>query len=395
MKYLKYIIEDEDVQNLVKSQELAIDFIYEDYKNFIIDMEYYVRNNLNQFIHETNTYNNIKKFALEKSLLYFQEGILGFADDMAKGFFHGVGTIGSIGGAAYLSYSWIKDQILTFWDSINPMKKMMVDVEDLVKDSTINKIVQKAADDPIVNDEVVQKVVDVPIEQPIDSAVNKLNPHLINPEPSNFIDSPFLTILAITSLLYTGKRLIDKYNDIRKTANLKQMINKSYDRLSALGINELDELRRLNQSKYEEHLNKCSDRTSPFGVLEINLTCPLDAYLTYCSSMLLSLCGVYLTKVSKNNDISKIDGMRGVLSIKDEFTMNQILTSIYNSFIDAIDFIYDEDVNITSKWKSILDNHIRIFIKQIPKQQSNSNQQSTYIKKDNYVRPNRPNYQPR
>lgn len=305
----------------------------------------------------------------------------------------------AIGVGSIAMYKWVNGYVDNFWSSINPFKSFIINLDDVSKNEEVSQLIHKASNDPIISDESVDKIVQVTnssvdkITQAIDSPTVINKPVLINPEPSSFIDSPFLTILAILSLIYTGKKLIDKYDNIRKTANLKSKIDSSFDRLTSLGYSELEELKRLNKDKYTEHINRCSDKTSPFGVLEINLSCPLDAYLTYCSAMLLSLIGVYITKVSRSNDVSKIDGVRGVLSIKDEFTMNQIITGIYNSFIDAIECIYSNDTNIVSKWKNILDSNVKKIVSTVkPQPKPQQIDQSTYVKRDNYVRPNRPNY---
>lgn len=357
MKYLKYLIEDQNIQDLLIENETSINSKLDEFKQFIISLESYIYNNLDEFIDESNTFFNIKKYTVDECVKFLQEGsIINTAYAMVAGAGVGVGL-----------WEFIKNSISNMWDSVfSPAKSIKIQVDDQIDNA--NWLAHKVSD----------------------SAENAI---LIDPEPTSFISIPLLTLIAASSAVYTASTLLNKYKDIQRISKLKNLIDSSFDRLTALGIKDLVSVKQLNVNKYNDHINKCLDKTPAFDVLEINISCPLDAYLTYCSSMILSLATVYASRVNISNNITSVSEL---LSIKDDFTVNQILTKLYNDFCFAIDFIYDDKV-VNSKWKNFLDSEVEKFIKTIPKkpqvqvQQPKQPQPFQNRPSQQYVRPNRPN----
>lgn len=349
MKYLKYLVEDENVQSFLSNKKETIDtIISEDFIQFSKKLNQFVYENLDQFVDENNTFFNIKKFALDQSLIFLQEMI---AATLVKGAVVGIGSI--------IGWEWFKSFLDKLWQPFtHPAKAIVFTVDDKFK-SVVESFQKTTAEIP--------------------SEIT------INPEPAHFISMPLLTILAVASTIYTGSKLLDKYDDITKISKLKNNIDSVFDRVTALGAREAENYKQFNTSKYEEAINRCKDKTSPFEVFDIKISCPLDAYLTYCSSMILSLTNIYLTRVSRTTPLAKLDNMRSVLSIKEDFAVNQMLLSCYNNFMFAINFIYKDEPGIVTKWKTFIDSNIEKIISNIKPRQSesspvNKQTEGTYVK---------------
>jgi hypothetical protein len=329
MKYLKYLIEDKNIQTLLLEKQNVISDKTEEFLIFSEQLRQYVYENLEVFIDENNTFFNIKKFALDQSLKFYQESLTASLIKTA-----------SVGVSSIIGWEWIKSFLNSLWEPVaKPFKPFVITIDDTLKQK-LSEFHNKSPN------EIPSKIT-------------------IDPEPEHFIAMPFLTILAIASTIFTGSKLLEQYNTIGKISRLKDSIDKTFDRLTSLGIREASNYKQFNTNKYEESINRCKDKTSPFDTFEINVSCPLDAYLTYCSSMILSMTNIYLTRVSRNVSLTNIDNMRSVLAIKEDFAVNQMLTSIYNSFCFAIDFIYKEEPGISIKWKSFIDNNIEKIVSNI------------------------------
>jgi len=90
-------------------------------------------------------------------------------------------------------------------------------------------------------------------------------------------------------------------------------------------------------------------------MFEVNISCSLDAYLTFCYNMIISLAEIYIIKAN----VRGVNNMRSLLSTKDEFLINTMLLTIYNRFCFALDYIYQDDNQIiASKWKRQIDEEI-------------------------------------
>jgi hypothetical protein len=329
MKYLKYLIEDEKVQLFISENQDTISNKTNEFIQFSEQLKQYVYDNLDQFIDEDNTFFNIKKFALDQSLKFYQESL---TTALIKTATVGIGSI--------IGWEWIKNFLDSLWSPVTkPFKTFTVTIDEKLKQELANFHHKSPSEIP---SEII-----------------------VNPEPEHFVAMPFLTVLAIVSTIYTGSKLMDQYNTITKISKLKDSLDNTFDRLTSLGVREANNYKQFNTSKYEEAINRCKDKTSPFDTFDINISCPLDAYLTYCSSMILSLTNIYLTRVSRTTGLSNIDNMRSVLAIKEDFAVNQMLTSAYNNFCFAVDYIYKEEPGIAIKWKSFIDSNIGKIISNI------------------------------
>ena len=329
MNHLKYVLESKAVLDLLESNSDIIDERFESYVEFVEKIEGFIYENLGYFTGSSvqEAFFNIKKFTLDESLKYLQEISIGLP-----------GAVG-IAGAGVITWSWFSNFISNLWDSVTRPFKSFIPF--------------------VLDDNTKEAIVNVTIEE---------KNVLVQPEPKDFIDSPLLTLLALASIVYVGSDLHNQYSEVSKIANLKEQIIKVFERLVSMGVKEAGACHQLNQSKYDEHIIRCKDTTKPFGVFEINISCPLDAYLTYCANMILSLAGIYISRVGKS-----ADSMRLLLSNKDEFAINQMLTMLYNRFISAIQYIYVDEPQFVTKWKAYIDNNIEKFsanIKPPPIQQN-------------------------
>jgi len=291
MKNIKYLIHNNEVKNLLKLNESTVSIIYEDYhNNFIPSLKDYIYNNLEMFIDENNTFFNIKKFTIDKSLIFFQESI--------------VSAVSEIILSDFIWDKIIKPFFYLFWDKKEiPSSELIVDYDP---HSTV----------------------------------------------SNFNIFSKLSLLATT--FYASDLLSSKYNDISDISKLKDDIDDSFNRLISLGISDAHKYKELNSNKYNEQILKCKDTIKTFETFKINISCSLEAYLTYCASMIISLASIYIIKTNSLN----INNMRSLLAVKDEFLINRMLTNIYNRFCFALDFIYVENKSIIIKWKKFIDDEV-------------------------------------
>jgi hypothetical protein len=320
MKYLKHILQDKAIKNLIAINTPYIESI--DLKEFQLTLANEIHTNLITFIDEsnTNTYLNIKKFALEKTLSYMQE--VSIMNTIGFGATVGVGT------ALYMKWKELTDYVTSFWsplEKITSPTKITIDVNDGLKEKLGN--LTKAIEEPHVKVEFLQM------------------------EPQHFYNTPMLTLAAIVSVYLTSSQLLNEFNNISKIANLKTQLEQHFDRLTSLGYSEARQFKDLNISKYEESINKCQDKSAAFGVFTINLSCPLDAFLMYCASMIISMGLIYISKVG----IGKVDNMRSLLATKDEFIINQMLTNNYNLFCFSVDYIFKDLPGMSTKWKTFID----------------------------------------
>lgn len=72
MKYLKFVFENEEVNNLVDSQEDTINEVTASIVQNALSLESYVKENIDQFIGSNSSladiYENIKAFALQETI---------------------------------------------------------------------------------------------------------------------------------------------------------------------------------------------------------------------------------------------------------------------------------------------------------------------------------------
>lgn len=344
MKYLKYLIEQQETLQFLDSNKYVIEESLNDYlDNFIPYLSKYIYENLHLFLDGQNTFFNIKKYTIDQSLQYFQEGPVGFA--IAAG----VGIAG---------WEIIKHQLSNLWNFAFPSKNITVNVDSDMKERLLR----------------LSHVLPISQEE-IEKANN-----------ANIISSPLLLLLVFGLAIYSADKLIKQFTTISKIANLKNDIEKIFDRLMSLGVHEASRYKEFNFSKYEEHISRCSTPEPAFEVFTVNVSCRLDAYLTYCASMIISLANIYVTKVKAG---SQIDNMRSLLAVKDEFLINQMLTSSYNNFCTAIEFIYAEEPATITKWKKFLDASVAKITSAV-KRIENNNDTRQYIPNNNRYQTNKP-----
>jgi len=344
MKYLKYLIEQQEITKFLNSHQYTIEETLNDYlDNFIPSLSEYVHENIHLFLDDQNTFFNIKKFTIDQSLQYFQEGLIKFTIAAGVG----------IGG-----WEYIKHQLSNLWDFMFPSKNITVAVDSEIKERLLK----------------LSRVIPISPEE-IENANN-----------ASVLSSPLLLLLIFGLAIYSADKLIKQFTTISKIANLKNNIGKMFDRLVSLGVHEANQYKEFNSNKYEEHIEKCPAHESVFGVFTINVSCRLDAYLTYCAAMIISLANIYAIKTKAG---SHIDNMRSLLAIKDEFLINQMLTESYNNFCSAIEFIYAEEPVTITKWKKFLDTSIA-KITSADKRIENNNANRQYIPNNNKYQINKP-----
>ena len=355
------MIETKVSRDYINDRNILINELTDDYLNiFIPKLEQYIHENLNKFIHETNTFFNIKKFTVDKSVQFFQEGI--------------VLKFGLAAGASIVSWEFIKNFISNIWNKTFGSNAIVVHLDETLKQqlNSTSKVIQ--------------------------GTINVDKDILINPEPANFYTSPLLLITTLIATIYGTTKLIESFSSISEISTLKRDIANIFNRLNSMGIPNAYKYKELNDQKYEQHLSSCKDPDKDaFGLVTINISCPLDAYLSYCAAMIVSLASIYSSKV---NTESHIDNMRQLLAIRDEFMINQMLTEVYNKFCFAIDFIYSNDKVVANKWKKHIDTNVAgiIALKQKPKQpipqlqDFKSNNFGSAVNKNNDYRQNKPNY---
>ena len=344
MKYLKYLIEQQETLKFLDSNKYVIEESLNDYlDNFIPYLSKYIHENIHLFLDGQNTFFNIKKYTVDQSLQYFQEGPVGFA--IAAG----VGIAG---------WEIIKHQLSNLWGYIFPSKNITITVDSDVKEQLLH----------------LTNV--LPISQ---EEIEKAN-------SASIVSSPLLLLLVFGLAIYSGNELIKQFTTISKIANLKNDIEKIFDRLMSLGVHEANRYKEFNASKYEEHISRCPTPELAFEVFTVNVSCRLDAYLTYCASMIISLANIYVAKVKAG---SQIDNMRSLLAVKDEFLINQMLTSSYNNFCSAIEFIYAHEPATITKWKKFLDASVAKITSAV-KRIENNNDTRQYIPNNNKYQANKP-----
>lgn len=400
MKYLRYIFEDPNIQKTLLESSSKIENI--SLNSFIQELETYIYDNLVLFIEGDKTFINIKKYVVDQTVNHLHE--------LTEGLLHTteLSLVGA--GAVYATDTFrdTKKDVESLWEkTTHPIKGLFFDIDDKTK-ADVSAVLNNAPDkvfntvEPHVNkvldsvSNTTDKIGDL-AQAHTSRIVNKIttsNPESPgNIEPQHFINTPLVTLAALATIYYAGSTLLAQYSSISRIAGLRKQINSHFNRLNSIGISEANQYMMLNSQKYEEAINKCSDKSSVFGVFEINLSCPLDAYLTYCSSMIIAMALIYMKRVNK----SKVDNMKVLLATKDEFAINQMLLNDYNTFCFSVDYIYKELPGLASKWKSLIDTSIEKFSTTIPTQPKSTPQPQTQGFQNRpgvspYVRQNNPGY---
>lgn len=352
MKYLKFIIENEQIQEYIETKNLNIE--PDAIKEFYRKKEQQVYENLDLFLtpNLNESYYNIRNFIINDTISYINEITLKAI---------GLGTV--VAGSIYL-YKQLED----FWESsVKPIKSIFVSIDDNI----INKVTNSASSE---DKPVIQKSFD----------------SLLSPTEFGFLNNPLFLLFLLAGSIYSGSKIAANYNTIRKIAALKDNFDAIFMRLDALGVKEALPAKQFNEEKYTNHIAKCPQtKEKTFGALSINIGCPLDAYLTYCSSMLLSLAGIYLGTLKEKKNISS---MMNLLAVKENFMINQFLTSMYNQFSFALEFIYADDPSIKSKWLDLIDRNVVDLSKKFsPSTSPQSSQPTRYYDRSGDKRFNRNN----